>query len=217
MNPGVQATILTIVLLILTATGWGERTLRDAGWSKKRGVMLLVLYLFLIGWTIPLPGELHLDLGGILMPLFLAGWTLGRIDNWPTRLQWLMATLTVSSSMVVLMTLVPLDPAFFPLEGRYLYPAVAALVAVASVRRPFIALTIGAVGVSLGSWIDPFIHDRMDLNNVVLGGNEMRDMFACAAVGVLFGHGPYHAASRRVTGLFRNWFVRRQEGGPEHV
>lgn len=91
------------------------------------------------------------------------------------------------------------------------------LVSVASIRRPFIALTIAVGGLALGAWIDPFIHDRVDVQAIVLGADDVRDLMAYTALGVLLVHGPYHALAQYVIGLFRQVFNRQQEGGPEHV
>jgi hypothetical protein len=216
MNPGVQATIITIVCLILVMFGWGSKTLEDGKLRIRAAACFLIVYLLADGWNLALPSGLHGDIGGLVMPLVFTGWAMAQTDSWSYRLQWMMGMLTVACVLVVLMTLVPLDPAFFPFDAVYLYPTSAALVSVLSVRRPFAAVSIAVVGMALATFVDPFIHDRNDVHSVVFGGAEMRDFVAYTAAGVLVTHGLYHACARYVLGLLKNLFGK-QEGGPEHV
>ena len=216
MNPGVQTTLLIIVLLILALSGWGTKTIEDANGRLCTVVLFLFGYALAISWEVSTAGGWQANLGGVLMPVALMAWALLHTGSWSYRLQWVMGVLTVASVVVVLMSLVPLDPAFFPLDGVYLYPAIAALVSVISVKRPFAALSIAVIGVALAAFVDPLIHDRMDKGSVVFGGAEMRDLMSYTACGVLFTHGLYQAAARYAVSLFKALFGGR-EGGPEHV
>ncbi|MGZ4121798.1 MAG: hypothetical protein ACXVOI_01125 [Tumebacillaceae bacterium] len=216
MNPGVQANIIAIVLLILVMFSWGARTLEDGHLSPRSASGLLIAYVLTAGWTLSAPYDMRLDLGGVLLPLLLTVWVLVKMDSWSMRLQWVMGILTVTSVLIVLMTLVPLDPAFFPLDSVYLYPLAVVLVAVLSVRRPFFAVSISVVGMALAMLLEPLIHGREELRNVVIEGGDARDMIAYATVGVLLLHRPYQMSVRFLLGMVRHWFGR-QEGGPEHV
>ena len=163
MNPGVQTTIIIIVLLILALFGWGTKTIEDANGRLRTVVLFLFGYALATAWDVSITGGWQANLGGLLMPVALAAWSMFHTNSWSYRLQWLMGVLTVASVLVVLMSLVPLDPAFFPLDGVYLYPLAAAFVAVISVKRPFAALTIAVVGISLAAFVDPLVHDRIDI------------------------------------------------------
>ena len=215
MNPGVQTTICIIVLLILALFGWGSKTIEEANGRLRSVILFLFAYALATAWDVNLGGW-QANLGGVLMPIGLTAWALLHTNSWSYRLQWLMGVLTVASVLVVLMALVPLDPAFFPLDGVYLYPATAAIVSVISVKRPFAALTIAVVGIAMAAFVDPLIHDRIDVGSIVFGGAEVRDLMSYTACGVLFGHGVYQAVARFVVGLFKGLFGGR-EGGPEHV
>lgn len=216
MNPGVQANIVAIVLLILVLFGWGVRTLQDGHLTPRLTSALLIGYVLTVGWTLSAPNGLRWDVGGVLIPLLLTVWMISRYDTWSARLQWVMGILTVASVLIVLMTLMPLDPAFFPVSESVLYPLATVAVAVFSVRRPFAALSIAVVGLGLAAFIEPLIHGQQELRNIVLEGGETRDMIAYSAAGVLVLHRPYHVCVRYLLRVLRQLF-RRQEGGPEHV
>ncbi|KEO83676.1 hypothetical protein [Tumebacillus flagellatus] len=216
MNPGVQANIITLVLIILVLSGWGERVLRDANISPRTAAVGLLLYVLADGFSITLPQDVHLDAAGLLLPLCLTALAMRAGPNAGARVSWWIGCLTISSVTVVLMTLVPLDPAFFPLEGPALYPVAAALVSVVSVRRPFFAVSMAVMGLALGTVIDPWLHARVDVHTYLFGGREMQDWMAFAAMGVLLTHYPYNAAVRLLTRFIRLIFKRREEG-PESV
>lgn len=216
MNPGVQANIIALVLFILVLSGWGGRTLRDAKLTPRLTAAGLLLFVLFDGYTATLPNLAQVDITGVLLPLVLIALAMKAGPHAGARMQWWLGCLTVASVTVVLMTLVPLDPAFFPLEGPALYPVAAALVTVLSVRRPFAAVSIAVSGLALGALIDPWLHSRVDLHSYVFGAREMQDWMAFTAVGVLLTHGVYHAATRLAFSWLKQRF-RRSEEGPEHV
>jgi hypothetical protein len=215
MNPGVQTTIITVVLWILVVFGWGARTLADGRVRVRTAALLLLGYLLLAGRVWQGPWGVKMDLGGVLLPLVLAVWALVTRPSWNARGQWVLGLMTIASVNVVLMTLVPLDPAFFPLSGGYLYPVVSALLTVMSVRKPLAAVAMAVSGIALGAWVDPLIHERVELRTYLFGGPETRDLMTFAALAVLVTHGMYQAAARYVQRVLKN--RGRREGGPEHV
>ena len=126
--------------------------------------------------------------------------------------------MTVASALVILMTLVPLDPAFFIVDSEILFPASAVILAVCSMRRPFHALTVAVAGLLLAASIDPLLNWEPEWGEVVFGGDEVRDLLAYTMLGVLVAHGPYHATVRYVMRMIKGIFrPGRQEGGPEHA
>ena len=219
MNPGIQANIIAIVCAILVLTGWGAKTLEDGRAKARLTGFFLLLFVVATVWELPGPRGTHWNVGGLLLPLALTVWTWRATPHWSLRLQWLIGTATVTSSLVILMTLVPLDPAFFLVEPSLLYPLSAVVIAVCSVRRPFPALTIAVTGMLLASLIDPLLHGKLDWSEITIAGGDVRDSMAFIAGGVLLLHGPYHAAARFVLRLFRGRLRPQQqpEGGPEHA
>ncbi|TCP59393.1 hypothetical protein EV586_101610 [Tumebacillus sp. BK434] len=217
MNPGVVSNITLIVFVILCMTGWGEKTLRDGRLSPKLAVCGLVLYVFASGMTFDGPLASRWNVGGLLFPLVLTLWSLTLFKSWQHRLQYLLGVLTVAVALLVLMTLVPLDPAFFILDADVLYPLTALIISVLSVKRPFVALSIAWVGLMAAASVDPFLHRAFELQGTVFGGGEVRDMLALTGAGVLAVHGLYHKGANFVIGLVKGWRERRSEGGPEHA
>jgi hypothetical protein len=218
MNPGIQATIITIVFAILVSTGWWKKTLEDAKLTPRRTVLLLGLYLLLDPWTFASASGLKWNVGGLLLPLLLALWALCSRGGWAFRLQWLTGVVTVSAALIVLMTLVPLDPAFFLVDAQVLFPLSAVVLSVCSIRRPFVALSIAVCGMAAAAFADPLFHGHVQWSDVEFGNGEVRDLMAYTAVGVLLFHGPYHACARYVLSVVKNRFgTRRTEGGPEHA
>jgi hypothetical protein len=218
VNPGVVSNMIMIVLSILTLTGWGEKTLRDGRLSPRTAGFALILYAVLSGCTLDGPGGARWNLGGVLFSALLMVWTLGAFRSWTHRLQYLLGVLTVASALIVMMTLVPLDPAFFILDADALYPLTALAITVLSVKRPFVALSIAWVGLMIACSVDPLIHSAFDLTATVFGGGEVRDMLAKACAGVLAVHGLYHTGAGFVLSALKSLRrERRQEGGPEHA
>ncbi|MBL0387808.1 hypothetical protein JJB07_14295 [Tumebacillus sp. ITR2] len=216
MNPGVQANIIALVLFILVLSGWGGRTLRDANLTPRVTAIGLLLYVLADGFTLTLRHDLHFDVAGLLLPIALTAVAMRAGPHAGARASWWIGCLTVASVTVVLMTLVPLDPAFFPLEGPALYPVCAALVSVVSVRRPFFAVSMAVMGLALGTQIDPWLHARVEVDSYLFGSREMQDWMAFAALGVLLTHGPYNTTVRIVYTWIKQRFRRREEG-PERV
>jgi hypothetical protein len=218
MNPGVEANIIAIVLCILVITGWGAKVLQDGEMSVRTAVLFLISFVFLSNWTWTLPAGVQINPGGVLIPLAASLWLLVVCRNLGVRLQWAVGAVTVASTMVVLMTLVPLDPAFFLVDAEVLFPASAVILSVCSMRRPFFALTVAISGLLLAASLDPLLNRGLKWSELVFGGGEVRDLVAYTALGVLIAHGPYHAAvrimKRTLKGIFR---PQRQEGGPEHA
>ncbi|HEU4964698.1 MAG TPA: hypothetical protein VFV52_12705 [Bacilli bacterium] len=220
MNPGVQATIITIVWIILVMTGWGRHTLTDARLKPRAVSILLVLFLLMAGHTYNLTPRLALDIGGLLLPLGAWVWSLLAHRNASYQVQWLLGMITVAASMVILMTLVPMDPAFFLIDVDYLYPLTVIIISVMSVRRPYFALSIALVGMAMAFALDPFLHGRSGTEDVVLGSGDVRDTLLYTASGVLLLHGPYHRSASYIKSRVRALFgdnSQQQEGGPEHV
>ncbi|ARU63023.1 hypothetical protein CBW65_20125 [Tumebacillus avium] len=219
MNPGVVSNITMIVFVILCLTGWGEKSLRDGRLSPKLAACGLILYVFASGLAFDGPLESRWNLGGILLPIVLTLWSLTLFKTWQHRLQYLLGVLTVAVALLVLMTLVPLDPAFFIFDADVLYPFTALIISVLSVKRPFVALSIAWVGLMAAASIDPFLHLAFDLHGTVFGGGDIRDMLALTGAGVLAVHGLYHTGANYVLGLVKGWRERRSEseGGPEHA
>jgi hypothetical protein len=218
MNPGVQATMLAIVLLILVLFSWGSKTLEDAKMTPRMAGLLLALFVLFSGVVVAFPFGIRWDVAGVLIPILLTVWELVQNPSWTSRFHWLIGMLTVASSLVILMTLVPLDPAFFLLKAETLYPVVAVIFAIVTVRRPFAAVTIAVVGMWLATIIDPLLHQRTEVSHVVFGGGEVRDLLMFTACGVLLFHGLYHHLVRLLSKAVR--LILRQpkpEGGPEHV
>lgn len=216
MNPGVQANIIALVLCILVLTGWGSKTVQDAKLTPRLIAIGLFLFVLTDGYTVSFPYDLHVDLAGVILPLLVMMKAMILGPHAGARAQWWIGCLTVASVTIVLMTLVPLDPAFFPLEGPMLFPVAAALVSVVSVRRPFAAVSIAITGLALGALVDPWLHTRADLHTYVFGGREVQDWMALAALCVLMTHGIYQAMARLVYTRIKQRLQRREEG-PEHV
>lgn len=218
MNPGVEANIIAIVLTILIVTGWGEKALQDAKMGVRTALLFLIGFVFLSNWTLTFPAGVQINLGGTVIPLGASLWLLIVCRHVGVRLQWAVGAVTVASALVILMTLVPLDPAFFIVDSEILFPASAVILAVCSMRRPFHALTVAVAGLLLAASIDPLLNWEPEWGEAVFGGGEVRDLLAYTMLGVLITHGPYHATvrfvMRTIKGIFR---PRRQEGGPEHA
>ncbi|ASS75171.1 hypothetical protein CIG75_09375 [Tumebacillus algifaecis] len=217
MNPGVISNIIMIVLVILILTGWGAKTLRDGHLSPKLAACGLILYVFCSGLNFAGPLDGRWNFGGTLFPVLLTLWSLTIFQNWQHRLQYLLGVLTVSVALLVLLTLVPLDPAFFILDPDLLYPFTAVIISVLSVKRPFVALSIACVGLMISGSVDPILHRAFQMDGIVFGGGEIRDMLALTGAGVLAVHGFYHTGANYVQSMVKGWRERRSEGGPEHA
>lgn len=218
MNPGVQATMLAIVLLILVLFGWGSKTLEDAKMTPRMAGLWLALYVLFSGVTVVWPYRIQWDVAGVVLPITLIMWEMSSSPNWTQRFHWWIGVMTVTASLVIMMTLVPLDPAFFLLEAETLYVTVAVLFAVITVRRPFAALSMALVGMAFATLVDPLLHQRTEVTRLVFGGGEVRDLLLFSALGVLLFHGSYHNVVRFVSRTFRHMLKQQQpEGGPEHV
>lgn len=219
MNPGVEANIIAIVLTILIVTGWGKKALHDAKMGVRTALLFLIGFVFLSNWTLTFPAGVQINLGGTLIPLGASVWLLFIVSrNAGVRLQWAVGTVTVASALVILMTLVPLDPAFFLVDSEILFPASAVILAVCSLRRPFYALTAAVTGLLLAASIDPLLNWEPEWGEAVFGGGEVRDLLAYTMLGVLVSHGPYHATVRFVMRTIKAIFrPGHQEGGPEHA
>lgn len=222
MNPGVQANIMAIVWIILVATGWGQKTLEDGRLTPRLTVSFLVLFLFvtLSGLTVSAGHRVEVEVGGLLLPAAAWLWSLWAYRDASYQFQWFLGMVTVAASMTILMTLVPMDPAFFLVEVEYLYPLSVIIIAVMSVRRPFFAVSIALAGMAVAYALDPFLHGRFGAEDVVIGGGDMRDTLLYTAFGVLVTHGLYHKTAGYLKERVKNLFGGRsqqQEGGPEHV
>lgn len=217
MNPGVVSNIIMIVFVILLLTGWGEKTLRDGRLSHVLAACGLIVYLAASEVTFTGPFDVRWNLGCTLMTIVLTGWTLSVFDSWSHRLQYVLGVLTVSCALLVLMTLVPLDPAFFVLNGDLLYPLMALVISVVSVKRPFVAFSIAWVGLMIAASIDPLLHRTFDLEVTIFGSGETRDLLAVAGAGVLVAHGLYHATVSYLQNIVKGLRARRSKGGPEHA
>jgi len=218
MNPGVQGTMLAIVLLILVLFGWGSKTLEDAKMTPRMAGLWLALYVLFSGVTVVWPYQIQWDVAGVVLPIALTVWEMSNSPNLTQRFHWWIGMMTVAASLVILMTLVPLDPAFFLLEAESLYVIVAVLFAVITVRRPFAALSMAVVGMALATMVDPLLHQRTEVTRMVFGGGEVRDLLLYSAVGVLLFHGLYHSVVRLISRALKHMLKQQQpEGGPEHV
>jgi hypothetical protein len=187
MNPGVIATVLAIVGVILLLTDWGKSLCGEIGISPKAFGILLLAFLFATTKDVDTRFG-SFNLGGMLFLLFVTTVSMYKAKRLTHSIYILSCVCTVASVELILMTLVPYDPAMFLVDGKILYPFVACLISVIFMRSQLAAVTGGVAGIFTASLLYPVIHFQMSAMQIVWADGDTRDLMASAALGSVLLH-----------------------------
>lgn len=182
MNPGALNLLVMIVFVVLFATGWGARYIVESRIGEGKWLLLML--------AVGVAGSLDLQwksvqinlafgLYSLLLPLYLYG-NLG----WRERIYFVVSIVTTSSLVLILMTVVPHDPAFYLMDGNYLYPLGALLVAYTFSRKPLFTLMAATTGILLAGTIHEY-QTSFELSGTLILGSL--DLFDLVSIAFLFG------------------------------
>lgn len=143
--------IALIVVTVLVYFGLAQRVLDRMHLTDKQALLFLALmivgaYVNITLW--PPPTQLVLNLGGGLVPLVLAGYTLSRAG---TQREWgraALATLITAGAVYITGRLLPAEPGTMLLDPTYVYALIAGITGYLtgrSRRGSFIAATVGVI------------------------------------------------------------------------
>lgn len=182
MNPGGLSLLVMLIFAILFITGWGTRYIAESGMGGgKWAVLLLALGIVSsldIQWeTIRM--NLAVMLSGLLTMIYLV-WKL----QWAKRMHFLVSVITIASLVFILMNLVPRDPAFYLLDGNFLYPLVSLLVGYTFSRKPLFVLITALTGIMLAGLIYEYRASFMTTGVLTIGSPELFDL---VSTGLAFG------------------------------
>jgi hypothetical protein len=178
MEPGVFNVMAMMVAAILFATGWGTRYTNGSRRKEKQLFFLALTASFLGILELPFPGIMVN--AGSLIPAMLAGIYFGKIRKFTDRIHFLSALITSAAGCFIFMIVVPHDPAFYLLDGKYLYPLVSVLASYLFSRDPVFCLLSSVSGILLAGTV----HDShaVEWNSLHFGSPEVMDMIATAAL-----------------------------------
>lgn len=182
MNPGAVSLLIMMIFVVLFATGWGARYITESRMKEGKWLMLLVL--------VGIAGSLDMQwqsiqinmafgLYSLLLTLYLY-WILG----WRERVYFVVSVITISSLIFILMTVVPHDPAFYLMDGKYLYPVGALLVAYTFSRKPLFTYMAAATGILLAGTIHEY-RTSFELSGTFLLGSP--DLFDLVSIAFMLG------------------------------
>lgn len=177
MNPGVLSLLVLIVLSVLFITGWGTRYVRESQIGTGSWFVILLVAGFLS--SIQLQWEqVQIHLSSLFLVFLAMGYT-AVIHAVKNRFHYIIAIITAASVCLVLMVLVPHDPAFYFVDANFLYPLCTLLVAYLFSRKPLFCFNVSLVGIFLaGGIFDNHMSHSVGVFEV--GSPELLDLVSIA-------------------------------------
>ncbi|MDK2882478.1 MAG: hypothetical protein PWP58_814 [Bacillota bacterium] len=143
--------IALIVVTVLVYFGLAQRVLDRMHLTDKQALFFLALmivgaYVNLTLW--PPPTQLVINIGGGLVPLFLAGYILSRAGTQHEWSRTALATVITAGAVYTAGRLLPAEPGTMLLDPTYVYALIAGITGYLSGRSrrgSFIAATVGVI------------------------------------------------------------------------
>jgi hypothetical protein len=182
MNPGGLSLLVMFIFAILFVTGWGTRYILESGMGEgKWSVLLLALG---IGSSFDMHWEtVRINLAVLLLGMLTILYFFWKLQ-WRKRLYFLVSMITIASLVFILMNLVPHDPAFYLLDGNFLYPLAALLVGYTFSRKPLFVLQTSLTGIMLAGVTEEYRASYMTTGVLTIGSPELVDL---VSTGLLIG------------------------------
>lgn len=178
-------TIILVAVAVLIYLGVAQRVL-DRLRLTDRAALLFVAALLVGGYLpdIPLSDNVSINIGGGIVPLFLAVYLVARAGTAREKVRAVLATLVTSVAVYLAMKIMPLEPTYnYFIDPMYLFAIIAGVtgyLAGRSRRSAFIAGSMGLLLTDIFARIEVAL--RGGRGNMVIGGAGIFDSIVIGGI-----------------------------------